>query len=208
MSTPQELHAAKLSELAARVADIDAQVASLDSDYADLAADFPNNGALKRAAAIESRVTTLRREKALALAATARIEQEQRAATLAAEQAAKAQRASAARQLAEQICACHEAIDATLKALCEACARRVNLLAALGRSELVDPQLIMKLSGRAPMTRACCAANLHVHVELQAVSPQGRLPLSSCNELLQGIGRERGNGQAAPPQPTRVRLGS
>jgi hypothetical protein len=198
MSTPIP-HEAKLNELQARVVEIDRMIQNLDSDFADLASDFPNSNALKRASGIEQRITDLRREKMLALAATARIEQQQKAEQAQAEQAAQRERASAARTIAEQIMRLHEAIDSQLAKLCEQCAERVNLLAALGRTDLVDPQLIMKLSGRAPMTRACCAANLHVHIELQAVSPQGRLPLSSCNELLQGIGRDGS-------RPVRVRL--
>jgi hypothetical protein len=191
----------KLHELQERVIEIDKIIKNLDTDYADLAADFPNNGALKRAAAIEQRVTDLRREKALAIAATARIEQEQKAKIAEAEQAAKREHASKARAIAEQIMRLHEAIDQQLQTLAAQCAERVGLLAALGRTDLVDPQLIMKLAGRGPVTRAFCAANLHVHVELQAVSPQGRLPLSSCNSLLAGIGREHGNNH-------RSRLGS
>jgi hypothetical protein len=202
MSTPQPADQTKLQELAARVIEIDITIKNLDDDYASLASDFPNNNALRRAAGIEARVTDLRREKALAIAAQTRIEQEQKAKIAEAAHAAQRERSGAAKQIAEQIMRVHEAIDAQLQTLAAQCAERVGLLAALGRTDLVDPQLIMKLAGRGPVTRAFCAANLHVHVELQAVSPQGRLPLSSCNQLLASVGRD-GNSQ-----PTRARLGN
>jgi hypothetical protein len=48
---------------------------------------------------------------------------------------------------------------------------------------------------------------LHRHIELQVVSPQGMVALSSCNSLLSGIGREQTNG-SQPAAPTRVRLGT
>jgi hypothetical protein len=200
MSTPQELHAAKLHELQARVADIDVMIRNLDDDYADAAASFPHNGALRKAAAIESRVTSLRREKALAIAAQARIEQEQKAAIAEAEQAAKREQASAAREIAVSIMELHVEIDQALKQLCEQCARRVSLLAQLAATELVDATMLMRLSAKPPLTRACCAAGLHRFVDVQTCAPQAMLPLSDCNSLLAGIG--------APAQPARVRLGS
>jgi hypothetical protein len=200
MTTAQELHAAKLNELQSRIADIDTMIRNLDDDYAQAAASFPGNGALRKAAAIEQRVTDLRREKALALAATVRIEQEQKAAAAAAEQAVKAQRASKARDIAVSIMQLHGEIDQQLKALCEQCARRVSLLAQLAQTELVDAGLVMRLSARAPVTRAACYHGLDRWLELQAVSPQGRIALQDSNSLLSGIG--------APAAPTRVRLGN
>jgi hypothetical protein len=198
MSTPQEVNQTKLHELQSRIVDIDAQVASLDNDYADIAADFPNNGALKRAAAIESRVTTLRREKALALAAQSRIKQQQQDEAAQAAQAVERERASKAREIATAIMALHSEIDLAVKQLCEQCARRVSLLAQLAQTELVDSAMLMRLSGRAPLTRAACYHGLHRFLELQVVSPQGMIALSDSNSLLAGV--------AAPAAPTRQRL--
>jgi hypothetical protein len=193
-----------LQELEARVSAIDAALAKLDSDYADISANFElgGNGALRQAAGIELKVTELRRERALATAATARIQQQQRDQAAAAEQAAQRQRANAARGIAVAIMALQVEIDAQLKELAERCARRSSLLAQLAANELVEPALIMRLSARAPLTRAACHHGLHRFVELQTVSPQGMIALADSNALLAGIGREPSNGsQPAPPTP-------
>jgi hypothetical protein len=206
MTTPpqQTINAARLIDLQSRLVEIDQTIAKLDGEYAAVAAEFaadPSNGALRQAERLEQQTIRLKRERALAVAASERIAAENQAAEAQAEQAAKAERSAQARAIALRICALHVEIDVRLRELTEHCAQRVSLLAQLGQTELVDPALVMRLSGRQPVTRACCAAGLHVFAELQATSPQGRIALADSNPLLSGIGRD-----SSQPAPHRVRL--
>jgi hypothetical protein len=109
MTTPQQAHEAKLHELQQRITAIDADIANLDREYSDVAAQFgsdSSNGALKHAAAIETRVTNLRREKALASAAMTRIQQQQKDEQAAAEQSAKHRREQGCGLVPGESCAC------------------------------------------------------------------------------------------------------
>jgi hypothetical protein len=202
MSTPQEQQT-KLSELQSRIVEIDRMIQNLDNDFADCANDFPSSTSLRRASGIEQRITDLRREKMLALAATAKLEQTQKAAMAEAAQAVERAQASKARTIAEQLMQLHESIDQQLRVLAESCLQRQNLLSALGRSAEAYLAVATRLSQRAPLTRAACYHGLHKFIQLEAVSPQGMIALSDANSLLSGIGREHGNGQ-----PTRARLGN
>ena len=206
MSTP---HAAKLNELQQRCVAIDADIASLDEQFADLASGFESGDqqALKQAASIEQRITDLRRERMLALAASQKLEREQKAKLAEAEQAIKSERAAQARDLARRIMDTHVAIDAQLKQLAEQCRQRQDLLSALGQHSESYLAVVMRLSQRAPMTRAACFHGLHKYIQLEVVSPQGMIALSDSNALLSGIGREQTNG-SQPAAPTRVRLGT
>src|SRR5271166_4368802 len=78
MSQP---HEEKLSALNDRIGAIDASLAKLDDDYIEAATGFDGvNGkeSLRRAESIEAKQSALRREKALAIAAQAKVEELQR----------------------------------------------------------------------------------------------------------------------------------
>ena len=56
---------------------------------------------------------------------------------------------------------------------------------------------IARLSNKAPLTRAACAAGLHRFMAMETPAPASMQPLSSANAILLGIG-------AKPDKPDRV----
>jgi len=195
MSQP---HEEKLSALNDRIGAIDASLAKLDDDYIEAATGFDGvNGkeSLRRAESIEAKQSALRREKALAIAAQAKVEELQRQQQQQLEQEQRHAQEIEAKGYADQIMALNVTIDQALAALGEQFARRANSLRAFQATGVGNATLLSKLSGKGPATRACCAAGLHEHIDLATVSPQGRLPLASANPVLIGIGRD-----AVPPR--------
>ena len=118
MTTP---HESRLAELAQRAAEIDVEVAALDDAYASVAGQFEtgNAAALKQAEQIEHKVSALKREKALAQAAQARIEQSQKQELIEAEQQAIRQRLVEARKHADAAMALNVRCDEAMRALAD-----------------------------------------------------------------------------------------
>jgi hypothetical protein len=192
------IHESRLAELTHRIAAIDAEVLALDDTYASVAGQFEtgnNAHALKQAEQIEHKVSALKREKALALAAQARLERAQQDQQAQADQDERNRQLQQAREIADALCASHVEIDRILVTLRGQLERRASLLGQLQRSEVVDAgALVNRLSLRAVVTRSFCSAGLHRFAELQTVAPNSMVPLASCNSVLLGIGRP-----AAPP---------
>ncbi len=188
-------HEAKLAELSARVTAIDAEVASLDSKYADLASSFESansRDALKQASGIELKVTELRREKMLALAAQKKVTEQAKEAEAEAEQAAKQAQRVAAKGFADQICALHGEIDGELVRLRELFERRRECLRQLAETGVIDWATCTKLGSKGQHAAAACYAQLHKFIPLEIVAPGSFRTLTSANPLLQGMGREHG----------------
>jgi hypothetical protein len=198
-------HESRLSELQQRVAAIDAEVALLDDRYSSVANDFEsgNQQALKRAEQIEEKITALRREKALALAAQVRIAEQQKQEQAAVEQRERQQREAEAGKLANAICSLHNDIDRALAHVRELFEQRHSLLHQLGNTGVVDAGVINRLATKSGPTRAFCAAQLHRFAEMQTPATNSMLPLGSANSILNGIGRA-----AAPAENTTVTSGS
>jgi hypothetical protein len=187
MTTP---HESRLAELAQRAAEIDVEVAALDDAYASVAGQFEtgNAAALKQAEQIEHKVSALKREKALAQAAQARIEQSQKQELIEAEQQAIRQRLVEARKHADAAMILNTRIDEALRALADLFGQRSNALHALANTGAVNSVTINKLTNKSAATRAACAARLHAFISLETCAPGSMQPLSVANNVLQ-IGR-------------------
>src|SRR5262249_54122431 len=72
--------------------------------------------------------------------------------------------------------------------------RRAGGGAGRRRPDPAARALFTRLSQKAVITRACCAAGLHKFAELQTVAPNSMVPLATANAILLGIGRS-----PAPP---------
>jgi hypothetical protein len=195
-------HEAKLTELTHRCAAIDAEVAALDDAYASVAGQFEtgNAAALKQAEQIEHKVSALKREKALAQAAQARIEQSQKQELIEAEQEANRQRLVEARKHADSAMILNTRCDEAMRALAELLAQRANALHALASTSAVSSMVINKLLAKAGPTRAACAARLHAFISLETCAPGSMQPLSSANTVLT-IGREAAAETSEPAAP-------
>jgi hypothetical protein len=184
-------HEAKLTELTHRIAAIDAEVLALDDTYASVAGQFEtgnNAHALKQAEQIEHKVSALKRERLLAQAAQARIEQSQKQELIEAEQEANRQRLVEARKHADAASTLNVRCDEAMRALADLFAQRANALHALANTGAVNSTTITKLLGKSAPTRAACAARLHAFIALETCAPGSMQPLSSSNAVLQ-VGR-------------------
>jgi hypothetical protein len=193
MTTP---HESTLHELRSRSAEIDLAIANLDREFAQLASKFDlgDKHALQQADGIEQRIGQLRREKLIIAGREQRLAQEQEDEQTQAAQAEHQARLVQAKQLADSIMALHVEIDRMLVLVREKLAQRAGALQALQRTDLDQVALANRLSHRAVVTRAFCAAGLHKFAELQTVAPNSMVPLASANTVLLGVGRS-----AAPP---------
>jgi hypothetical protein len=191
------VHEGKLTELRERVAVIDEDIARLDNEFAKLAGGFDvgDQSSLKAAAIIEQRISRLRSEKALSLAAQGRIAEQQQQEQLQAELDEKRRLLLQAKQHADLAVQANVEIDRALVNLRELFARRAVALHALASSGVVEATIINKLMTKPCATRAACFARLQTIISIESTAPTSFAPLSSSNPLLLGIGASL----AAPP---------
>ena len=192
------LHESKMTELQQRVIEIEASIRQLDEEYADIAGQFGtgDRSALKQAAAIEQKITDLRREKQLNSVAQVRIEQQQKDEQEQAEQQANHQKQIEARQYADAIAAINVELDRLLIQLRAQFERRHSLITQLGRTNVVDTSLVNRLISKSAPTRAACAAGLAKFLSLEVPAPGSLIPLAGVNQILIGVGKS-----AAPERP-------
>ena len=188
------VHENRLSELIARVTAIDESIRQADEEYTTLAASFDtgDRASLKKAAQIEDVVTSLRRERALAVAAQAKVAEQHHAEQYEAEQEQRRVALAEAKKHADEIMALHSEIDAAFLTLTSLLTRRHALLQQLASTNVVDRGLVMKLSNKSGPTTAACHAGLGKYLDLNAPAPGSLRPLASSNALFQGIGKDHG----------------
>jgi hypothetical protein len=191
----------KQGALQSRIEAIDGEIGQIGEQFEQLAQQFASVdriASLKAAAALETRLTGLRQEKALALKAQAHCTAEQLQAS--ADEVDKQRRvvAAEARQLADGVCLLNGEIDAFLAKLRQMFERRAALLHQLAATGIANSTTVTKLQGKQAITRACCAHGLHKFIALEMVAPQSHVALATSNVLLLGVGTDH-NGQAPPP---------
>jgi len=186
------LHENKLTELQQRIVAIDASIAKLDGDFAELAYAFDvgDQAALKKASAIELQVDQLRRERALVTAKQKHIAEQQQDEQAAAEQQVEQQKQVEAKQHAGAIAALNSDLDRLLTELRDQFERRHALLTQLGRTGVVDFNLVNRLTGKQNGTRAACHAGLAKFLALEVPAPGSFIPLAGANQILLGVGKE------------------
>jgi hypothetical protein len=142
--TPRET---ELAELRQRIVAIEASIASLDEEFATLGGAFHrgDQAAIKKATAIQQRISELRCEKALALAAQKKIVQQQQQEQVEAEQAARRERTVEPARHADAVAALNVRIDEALHSLADLFAQHSNALQALACTGVVDPAFINRL---------------------------------------------------------------
>jgi hypothetical protein len=195
----------RIALLRKRATDIAAELTSLSDRRQShaLAASEGDTKALKVISDIDMECDDLARTHQTTLSA---IETAEALAQLReVDDAQKAKRAHAERvySTARGIIALNEEIDTELGKLAAMCERRQALLGELGRLEALNVTLLGRLSSRAPLTRAACAAGLHRYLSLEVTAQGSMVPLRESNaQLLIGQAPENDD------EPKRVRLTS
>jgi hypothetical protein len=198
------------NELQNRISQIDAAISALDAEFLTLASEFHAEdgvASLKQAEQIEQRLTQLRREKAVVIAAQGHTTREQLREKEA--QAAADRRAllATAKQAADGVITLNNEIDEHLIKLRQLFERRAALFREMGNTGCVDSVTINRLGGKGAATRAFCATGLHAYVSVEKVAQGSFVTLASTNVVLMGVGKDtngvytggiNSNGGAAP----------
>ena len=177
---------ARMAELSSRVQTIDAALGDLDAKYLELAGrwDINDQGLLKEASIIETRITNLKRQKALTLAAGAQLELKRQAEAEAAEQAERDAKRREAKQHADAICSLNVEVDRTFNNLTALLSQRTAALKALGNTGIVSDVLTNRMQSKGPVTAAACHAGLARHIDIVAVANTSLRPLADSNRAL------------------------
>jgi hypothetical protein len=182
---------ATLEELTSRVQAIDGQISQLDVEFADAAASFDSGNsstALKRAEAIEQRIHSLRREKAVCLAAAGQVAQRRLQEQSEAAAAEQRKLQIAARTHADAICSLNLDIDRQFAALVTLLSQRAAACRTLANTGVVQDTLTNKLQSKNAITAAACHAGLHRQIDIHTVSNASVRPLADGNRILLGVG--------------------
>jgi hypothetical protein len=179
-----------IEQLQARVTEIDASIAALDSEFSDLAGAFDtgNERALQKAEAIEQRINSLRREKAVCLAAAGQVEKRRLQEQSEAQQAEKRKLQIQAKQHADACASLNVEVDRKFVELATLLTQRHDVLRALCNTGIVPDALIGRMQSKGSITAAACAAALHRHIDIHAVANASVRPLADGNRILLNVG--------------------
>jgi hypothetical protein len=194
------------AELQNRISQIDSEIAKLDADFTALAASFNGTdgaSSLRQAEQIEQRLSALRREKAMSIAAQSHVTKLQLDEKAAQAEADRRARIAEAKQHATAIVTLNNEIDQQLSKLREMFERRFACLSQLAATGVVDSGFVTKLQGKSGPTRAFCASGLHRFVAVEKVGQTSFVPLASVNSILLTIGKDKANGGAANAENAR-----
>jgi septal ring factor EnvC (AmiA/AmiB activator) len=184
------------NQLQSRIAAIDTEIGQIDNAFTELAASFSGidgKETMRQCSELETRLSALRREKALVIAAQGHVTREQlHAKERQAEDDRRAVRADAKR-IADALATLHAEIDDALVALRQLLERRMALLRELQATGIAD-SVVVKLQGKGPVNRALAAAGLHRFIDISTPAPGSFLPLRNAHPLLSGIGKLNGGG--------------
>jgi hypothetical protein len=147
--------------------------------------DFELEGLRKEAMALSSALET-----AEALAKQEALDQQQKA---------ERDRAVEAARHAEAVAALNVELDDRLRQLRDVFERRAGLLAALGNFNILDPSLLMRMSGKSGPTSAAQFVGLGRYLALEMVPAHVMRPLTDGNDPLLGIAKK-----VSPPAPNRT----
>jgi hypothetical protein len=194
------------AELQNRITQLDADIAACDQKFLELASAFnsiDSQASLKQAAALETKLSELRREKSLTLAAQSHVTKLQLAERDKAAEADRRALLATAMQAADGVVTLNNEIDEHLIKLRQLFERRAALFREMGGTGCVDSVTINRLGGKGAATRAFCATGLHAYVSVEKVAQGSFVTLASTNPILLGIGRDppaavKPNGGAAP----------
>jgi hypothetical protein len=194
------------NELQNRISQIDAAISALDAEFLNLAAEFHSEdgvASLKQAEQIEQRLTQLRREKAVVIAAQGHTTREQLREKEARAEADRRARQDECRQHAEAAAALSVECDEFLQKCRELLERRASHLHALGCLG-ANPAILAKL-GKSALTRAACFHGLSKYIDINRCAPSSLCTLASTNVLVLGLGRDppaavkpNGGGESVP----------
>jgi hypothetical protein len=195
-------------ELQTRITQLDADIAACDANFAEPASAFnsiDSAASLKQAAALETKLSELRREKSLTLSAQAHVTKLQLHAKELEAQQARQSLLAEANKISNAICTLNNELDEQLVKLLQMFERRAALFHELAATNLIDSVAVNRLSGKGASTRACCAARLHSFISIEKTATQSFVTLASTNAVLLSIGKEppaavKTNG-SAPPVP-------
>jgi hypothetical protein len=180
----------KIAEFRSKIADIGKQLASLTAkrkSYA-LAAAEGNAEACKEIADIDFALDAAHKEEGTLSSAIESALALDRQAQQDAEAAARRERNIDAYRISRAVIAYNSEIDAALKGLRELFERRAAGLVELGNTEVVDRNLVMKLSHRSGPTAAAHIAGLGKYLSLEMTPNAAQRPLADTNSVLLGIG--------------------
>jgi hypothetical protein len=188
MSSYEDRH---LAELSARIVEIDLAIAELNIEYDNTAVRFNggNPEILKQAASIEEKIQWLRKERNLAENATKQATDAVKRAEEEREREDHRSRCAQARELASAIITIGHELDDAMSALTQIFQRKHALLRDLQITGVANT-VATKLMSRGVNTRAACFAGIDAHLDLTRCAPGSRLPFTSADPLLHGIGRE------------------
>jgi hypothetical protein len=201
-------HDARMSELQNRVQSIDASLSELDAKYIELAGRWDTNdqGLLKEASIIETRIGNLKREKALTLAAAGQLELKRKAEQEEQEREVNRQKLVEAKRHADAVMAANVDIDRQFAALVALLSQRTTALKALGNSGVVSDTVTNRMMAKEPITAAACHAGLARYIDIVAVANASLRPLADGNRALLGVGKDV-EPAAAPVQRRRLSNG-
>jgi hypothetical protein len=186
------------SELQSRLASIDAEISKLDDEFAALAASFSGTDgqtSLRQAEQIEQRLSALRREKAMSIAAQAHVTKQQLDEKAAQAEADRRALQAERQQHIDAVTALSVECDDFLQKLRELLERRASHLHSLGTLG-ANPAILAKLA-KASITRAACHFGLSKYIDINRVAPTSLLPLASTSTLVAGLGKEGTNAPLA-----------
>jgi hypothetical protein len=181
---------ARQAELQKRIDQIEVEIGQIDQEFTALAAAFngiDGKDSLRQASALETRLSKLRQEKSLAMAAQAHCTKEQLSEKQKQAEAERRARQLQRRQLADGVATLNAELDAELVHLREMLERRAALLHQLG-THGCNPQILIKL-GKSALTRAACFHRLDKFIDVNRCAPSAMASLASTNPILSGIGK-------------------